>query len=81
MMLRNCVLLLALAHIAIGENHLLVDKLRLDFIDIEDKLWKFVLWEAPTVDKTNAEFHVINRFSEFDQAMKQVNPTLITKHF
>ncbi|ERL85944.1 hypothetical protein D910_03359, partial [Dendroctonus ponderosae] len=63
---------LALAHIAIGENHLLVDKLRLDFIDLEDKLWKFVLWEAPTVDKTNAEFHVINRFSEFDQAMKQM---------
>uniref|UniRef100_A0AAR5PC47 Uncharacterized protein n=1 Tax=Dendroctonus ponderosae TaxID=77166 RepID=A0AAR5PC47_DENPD len=72
MMLRKCVLLVALARIAIGENHLLVDKLRLDFIDLEDKLWKFVLWEAPTVDKTNAEFHVINRFSEFDQAMKQM---------
>lgn len=54
------------------QHHLLVDKLRLDFMDAEEKLWRFVLWDAPTLNREDSELYVIKAFKQFDKSMKQV---------
>lgn len=54
-------------------EHLLVDKLRTDLMDLEGKLWQFVLWRVPSdYGVQNAELYVIRRFKTFDDALKQV---------
>lgn len=53
-------------------NHLLVDKLRIEFMDLEEKLWKFVLWESPNLNNADAEYHLVRNFNAFDKALEQV---------
>ncbi|XP_060523218.1 uncharacterized protein LOC132700114 [Cylas formicarius] len=64
--------LTAIGSLVICHGHLLVDQLRLDFIDLEEKLWNFVLTEASNKDPSGSELHLVTNFYGFDQKLKQV---------
>lgn len=67
-----CAIWATLMALTDGE-HLLVDKLRTDLMDLEGKLWQFVLWRVPSdYGVQNAELYVIRRFKAFDDALKQM---------
>ncbi|XP_050311529.1 uncharacterized protein LOC126747077 [Anthonomus grandis grandis] len=56
----------------ITEKHLLVDKLRTDFMTIEEQLWNFVLNQSPFMSETSAEDKVREKFLKFSEEIKQV---------
>ncbi|XP_066151751.1 uncharacterized protein [Euwallacea fornicatus] len=67
-----CILSAVLTGKAMCGKYLLVDKVRLDFMKLEGKLWKYVLRDTPGRNKIDAQYQVIKRFREFEETMKML---------
>ncbi|CAG9773540.1 unnamed protein product [Ceutorhynchus assimilis] len=66
------IIILTCLVISIKANHLLVDKLRMDFIKLEQKLWSYVQWETFYMQQEDVEFEIVKALYNFDQNMKQM---------
>ncbi|XP_076270248.1 uncharacterized protein LOC143202526 [Rhynchophorus ferrugineus] len=56
---------------------LLIDKLRMDFLQVEEAMWKYVLWESPHIRYSESINYLVDTFSEFDQSLKQMPDDIV----
>ena len=62
--------------VTLSQYHLLVDTIRNDFLALEEKLWKFVLWETSYYNRKDVEVYLVKHFHTFDENLKQVKSSL-----
>ncbi|KAF7265097.1 hypothetical protein GWI33_021517 [Rhynchophorus ferrugineus] len=65
-------LLLGFLALAKGSEYMLIDKLTMDFLDLENHMWKQILGGTSQVNYLGEEVELIRTMIEFDSKLKQI---------
>ncbi|XP_076270236.1 uncharacterized protein LOC143202514 isoform X2 [Rhynchophorus ferrugineus] len=60
-----------------GNEYILIDRLRLDFLDLENEMWKHVLWDTTQFDSSASEIYLVDHLTEFDKALRQMSDDIV----